>query len=186
MEAIASKLRTRERVAALTVAGFFAYVNFQGPAAGSAFTAAREEVSQHPLCDTRMLGLLEEALTAGLHPTLIRKLAAPGSVSPVRSSVSSFPRPVATGSDTTTRARPPESVVPGASSVAQERRSGIEPDRRLRTSYRAQHNHAHAVRTRRAPHRRGTRNRPPATATGEHSRRPRSLRARSRSGGCRA
>ncbi|WP_252174414.1 DUF4192 domain-containing protein [Rhodococcus pyridinivorans] len=78
MEAIASKLRTRERVAALTVAGFFAYVNFQGPAAGSAFTAAREEATQHPLCDTRMLGLLEKALTAGLHPTMIRKLAGTG------------------------------------------------------------------------------------------------------------
>ena len=78
MEAIASKLRTRERVAALTVAGFFAYVNFQGPAAGSAFTAAREEATQHPLCDTRMLGLLEQALTAGLHPTMIRKLAGTG------------------------------------------------------------------------------------------------------------
>lgn len=78
MEAIASKLRTRERVAALTVAGFFAYVNFQGPAAGSAFTAARQEATQHPLCDTRMLGLLEQALTAGLHPTMIRKLAGTG------------------------------------------------------------------------------------------------------------
>jgi hypothetical protein len=78
MEVIASKLRTRERVAALTISGFFAYVNFQGPAARSAFTAARQEATQHPLCDTRMLGLLEQALTAGLHPTAIRKLAGTG------------------------------------------------------------------------------------------------------------
>jgi hypothetical protein len=97
--------------------------------------------------------------------------------------MSSFPPPAATGPDTHHTTRPPESVVPGASPVAQERRSGLEPDRRLRTSYRAQHIHAHAVRVRRAPHRRGTRNRPPATATGEHFRRPRSLRARSRSDG---
>ncbi len=78
MAAVARKLYGAERVAALTVAGFFAYVNFQGPDAGCAFKAAREEAARHPLSDTRLLGLVEQALSTGLHPRQMRTLSGTG------------------------------------------------------------------------------------------------------------
>ncbi|MBC2586918.1 DUF4192 domain-containing protein [Rhodococcus aetherivorans] len=78
MAAVARRLHGPERVAALTVAGFFAYVNFQGPDAGCAFDAAREEAALHPRSDTRLLGLVEQALEVGLHPTKLRTLSGTG------------------------------------------------------------------------------------------------------------
>ncbi|BDB63504.1 DUF4192 domain-containing protein [Rhodococcus sp. RDE2] len=78
MATVARKLHGPERVAALTVAGFFAYVNFQGPDAGCAFDAARAEADQHPLSDTRLLELVDEALTTGLHPKKMRGLSGTG------------------------------------------------------------------------------------------------------------
>ncbi|MEF9411333.1 DUF4192 domain-containing protein [Rhodococcus pyridinivorans] len=75
MGAIARRLPTAQRVAALTVAGYFSYANGQGVEAGCAFRAAREEATRFPLCDTRFLGLLEQALEQGLHPSMIRELA---------------------------------------------------------------------------------------------------------------
>ena len=78
MATVTRKLHGPERVAALTVAGFFAYVNFQGPDAGCAFDAARAEADQHPLSDTRLLGLVDEALQTGLHPKRMRGLSGTG------------------------------------------------------------------------------------------------------------
>ncbi|MBX4171498.1 DUF4192 domain-containing protein [Rhodococcus sp. DMU2021] len=78
MAAIACQLHTAERVSALTVAGYFAYANCQGVEAGCAFHAAREEATRFPLCDTKFLGLLEDALAQALHPSKIRKLAGTG------------------------------------------------------------------------------------------------------------
>jgi len=78
MAAVARRLHGPERVAALTVAGFFAYVNFQGADAGCAFDAARAEAALHPRSDTRLLGLVEQALKVGLHPRKLRTLSGTG------------------------------------------------------------------------------------------------------------
>ncbi|AKE87984.1 hypothetical protein AAT18_00655 [Rhodococcus aetherivorans] len=56
----------------------FAYVDVQGPDAGCAFDAARERAALHPLSDTRLLGLVEQALEVGLHPTKLRTLSGTG------------------------------------------------------------------------------------------------------------
>ena len=78
MAAIARRLNTAQRVAALTVAGYFSYANGHGVEAGCAFRAAREEATRFPLCNTKFLGLLEQALEQGLHPSMIRTLAGTG------------------------------------------------------------------------------------------------------------
>jgi len=78
MAAVARMLHGPERVAALTTAGFFAYVDFQGPSARCAIDAARTEAAQHPLCNTRLLDLIEQALDTGIHPKQMRKVSGTG------------------------------------------------------------------------------------------------------------
>lgn len=78
MAAIARHLDTHGRVAALTVAGFMAYADWDGVAAGCAFAAARAATQDLLLCDTKLLGLLEEALSGGLAPAMIGQLADTG------------------------------------------------------------------------------------------------------------
>lgn len=78
MAAVARMLQGPERVATLTAAGFFAYVDFQGPSTRCAIDAARAEAAQHPLCNTRLLDLIEQALEAGIHPKQMRKVSGTG------------------------------------------------------------------------------------------------------------
>ena len=78
MAAITRQLDGHGRVAALTVAGFMAYAHGDGVAAGCALAAARSGAQALPMCDTKLLGLLEEALSVGLEPAMIVQLADTG------------------------------------------------------------------------------------------------------------
>lgn len=78
MAAVARSLHGWERVAALTVAGSSPTSTSRDPDAGCAFDAAREEAALHPLSNTRLLGLVEQALEVGLHPTKLRTLSGTG------------------------------------------------------------------------------------------------------------
>ncbi|MBD8056432.1 DUF4192 domain-containing protein [Rhodococcus ruber] len=76
--AIARRLDGHGRVAALTVAGFTAYAHGDGVAAGYALAEARAGSQALLMCDTKLLGLLEQALRAGLEPARIAQLAETG------------------------------------------------------------------------------------------------------------